>query len=59
MQPFFFLVRRKKGVISQGFLTEAVETGDKNCDDFHCTQMSLVWWACGLFSVMTEMTHVS
>ena len=27
---------------SQAFLAETVETGDKNRDDFHCVQMSLV-----------------
>ena len=27
---------------SQAFLAETVETGDKNPDDFPCTQMSLV-----------------
>ena len=27
---------------SQAFLAETVETGDKNPDDFLCTQMSLV-----------------
>ena len=27
---------------SQAFLTETEETGDKNGDDFHCMQMSLV-----------------
>ena len=27
---------------SQAFLAETVETGDKNRDDFHCMQMSLV-----------------
>ena len=26
----------------QAFLAETVETGDKNRDDFHCTQMSLL-----------------
>ena len=53
---FFF--RRsvaKRGPSSQAFLMETVETGDKNRDDFHCMQMTL-WWACGLFSEMTEMT---
>ena len=27
---------------SQVFLMETVETGDKNWDDFHCAQISLV-----------------
>ena len=27
---------------SQAFLAKTVETGDKNRDDFHCVQMSLV-----------------
>ena len=43
MQAFLF--RRsvaKRGACSQAFLTETVETGDKNRDDFHCMQMSLV-----------------
>ena len=39
---FFSSVRREKGVGSQAFLTATVETGDKNCDDFHCMQMSLL-----------------
>ena len=39
---FFSSVRRKKGVCSQAFLTETVETGDKNRDDFRCMQISLV-----------------
>ena len=34
--------RNKRGLSSQAFLTETVETGDKNRDDFHCMQMSLV-----------------
>ena len=33
---------QKRGPCSQAFLTETVETGDKNRDDFHCMQMSLV-----------------
>ena len=39
---FFF--RRsvaKRGLSSQAFLMETVETGDKNRDDFHCMQMTL------------------
>ena len=28
--------------MSQAFLAETVETGDKNRDDFHCIQMSTV-----------------
>ena len=41
MQVFlFFAGPSEKG--SQAFLTETVETGDKNRDYFHCMQMSLV-----------------
>ena len=41
MQAFLFFVDpSQKG--SQAFLTETVETGDKNRDYFHCMQMSLV-----------------
>ena len=58
MQPLFFSsVRREKGVSSQAFLTETVETGDKNRDDFHCMQMSLVMSMRFIFD--TDMTHVS
>ena len=32
----------KMGSCSQAFLAETVETGDKNLDDFHCMQTSLV-----------------
>ena len=39
---FFSSVRHEKGVSSQAFLTETVEIGDKNRDDFRCMQMSLV-----------------
>ena len=44
MQAFFVFVgrRNKRGVSSHAFLTETVETGDKNRDDFHCMQISLV-----------------
>ena len=43
MQPFVFsLVRREKGASSQTFLTETEETGDKNRDEFHFMQMSVV-----------------
>ena len=45
---FFSSVRREKGVSSQAFLTETVETGDKNRDDFHCMQMSLVMTLLGV-----------
>ena len=59
MQTFFFRwYVAKRRANSQAFLTETVETGDKNCNDFHCMQMSLAG-ACGLFSEMTEITHVS
>ena len=27
-------------VVSHAFLAKTVETGDKNCGDFHCMQMS-------------------
>ena len=42
--PFCFLcqwapIRRP---CSQAFLAETVETGDKNSNDFHCIQISLV-----------------
>ena len=43
MQPFFsrrFVVKRR--TCSQASLTETVETGDENRDDFHCMQISLV-----------------
>ena len=39
---FFPSVRLKKRVCYQAFLTDIVETEDKNRDDFHCMQMSLV-----------------
>ena len=41
---FFFVVSAtiSGGSWSQAFLAETVETGDKNRDDFHCLQMSLV-----------------
>ena len=35
-----------------------METGDKNRDDFHCMEMSLVM-RMQFISAMTEMTHVS
>ena len=41
----FFLGRwsvAKRGVCSQEFLTETLEPGDKNRDDFYCMQMNLV-----------------
>jgi len=41
MQAFFFSVCQSISE-SQAFLAETVETGDKNRDDFHCIQMSLV-----------------
>ena len=40
MQAFFFRVSVHFRV--PGVLAETVETGDKNRDDFHCVQMSLV-----------------
>ena len=36
----FFVGPSQKG--SQAFLTETLETGNKNREDFHCMQMSLV-----------------
>ena len=43
LKAFFFRVSSPNGrPQSQAFLAETVETGDKNRDDFHCTQMSLV-----------------
>ena len=43
MQAFFFrLSVTKRGAYSQAFLAETVGNGDKNRDDFHCMQMSLV-----------------
>ena len=41
----FFFFRRsvaKRKACFKAFLTETVETGGKNRDDFHCMQMSLV-----------------
>lgn len=45
---FFFLCPHQKlgvggegGSWSQAFLLETMETGDKNCDHFYCTQMNL------------------
>ena len=40
----YFLRRSvaKRGACSQASLTETVGTGDKNRDDFHCMQTSLV-----------------
>ena len=35
---------------------KTVETGDKNRDDFHCMEMSLVRMQ--FISAMTEMTHL-
>ena len=37
---------------------KTVETGDKNRDDFHCMEVSLVI-RMQFISAMTEMTHVS
>ena len=54
MQGFFF---RRSSLDCSAFLSETVETGDKNRDDLRCTQMSLVI-SMRLFSVMTEMMHV-
>ena len=56
MQSFFF--RRLDLVGRPAFLAKTVETEDKNRDDFHCLEMSLVM-RMRLFSAMTEMTHVS
>ena len=58
MQAFFCRSVAKKEACFQAFLTETVETGDKNRGDFYCMQMSLVMsrW---LFSAMTEMPRVS
>ena len=43
MQAFSFMCLTPNGrPWSQAFLAETVETGDKNRDDFHCMQMSLV-----------------
>ena len=44
MQAFFgFRVSSPNGrPWSQAFLVETVETGDKNRDDFHCIDMSLL-----------------
>ena len=39
---FFFPWALNRRPCSQAFLVETVETGDKNGDDFHCMQMSLV-----------------
>ena len=40
MQAFFFVCQSISE--SQAFLAETVETGDKDRNDFHCVQMSLV-----------------
>ena len=40
------------------FLSKTVETGDKNRDDFHCMEMSLVM-RMQFILAMTEMMHVS
>ena len=41
---FFLCVSSPNGrSYSNAFLAETVETGDKNCHDFHCMQMSLVF----------------
>ena len=42
----------------QAFLTETMETGDKNRDDFYCMQMSRDEHAVYILA-MTEVTHVS
>ena len=39
---FFFLWSLNGRPYSQAFLAETVENGDKNRDDFHCMQMSLM-----------------
>ena len=39
---FFFLLSLNGRPYSQAFLAETVENGDKNRDDFHCMQMSLM-----------------
>ena len=46
MQSFFF----RTLFVGPAFLAKTVETGDKNCDDFHCMEMSLVmsmWFILG------------
>ena len=43
MHIFFFRVSvTKRRECSQAFLAESMKTRDKNHDDFHCMQMSLV-----------------
>jgi len=39
---FYFVGPSQEGGKLPGDPTETVETGDKNRDDFHCMQMSLV-----------------
>ena len=39
---FLFLCVCGTLFVGHAFLAETVETGDKNSDDFHCMQMSLV-----------------
>lgn len=56
MQSFFFVGGTL--LVGPAFLAKTVETGDKNRDDFHCMEMSLVM-RMRFFSAMTEMTHVS
>ena len=56
MQSFFFC--RWDLVCRPALLAKTVETGDKNRDDFHCMEMSLVM-RMQFISAMTEMTHVS
>ena len=51
---FSFCVSANGGPYSQEFLAETLETGDKNCHDFHCMQMSLVM-SMRFILVMTEM----
>ena len=57
MHSFFFFFLSDL-VCRPPFLAKTVETGDKNRNDFHCMEMSLVM-RIQFISAMTEMTHVS
>ena len=42
IQAFLFFFLSGTLFVGHAFLAKTVETGDKNRDDFHCMQMSLV-----------------
>ena len=54
---FFFLCGTK--FVGHTFLAETVETGDKNSDDFHCMQISLVMSIRNIFGLHDSKVVVS